>query len=199
MFTGIITDIGTVKDITHTTDAAIITIDASSALDDVAYGVSVSVDGVCLTVTEFDETQFKADVMAETLRLTTIGDLGVGSKVNLERAMPANGRVDGHIVQGHVDGTARVTAITPGERWSDFTFEIATETGRYLAPKGSIAINGTSLTLTEVEDIDGGVTRFGVSLIPTTLSETTLGELEVGTRVNIEVDVLAKYVERLVK
>ncbi|HLS04564.1 MAG TPA: riboflavin synthase [Actinomycetales bacterium] len=199
MFTGIITDIGTVTDIKHTTDAALITIEASSALEDAAFGVSISVDGVCLTVTEFTATQFTSDVMAETLRHTTIGDLKPGDRVNLERAMPANGRFDGHIVQGHVDGVATVTAVNPGERWTDYSFTMPTEIGRYLAPKGSVAIDGTSLTLTQVADQDAGQTSFGVSLIPTTLSETTLGTLAVGSRVNIEVDVIAKYVERLTK
>ena len=199
MFTGIITDIGTITDVTHTADAALITIAASSVLEDVAYGVSIAVDGVCLTVTEFTSEQFTADVMAETLRLTTIGNLKPGDRVNLERAMPASGRFDGHIVQGHVDGTAAVTAVNPGERWTDFSFTIPTDVGRYLALKGSIAINGTSLTLTEVADQADGTTKFGVSLIPTTLTETTLGDLQVGSQVNIEVDVIAKYVERLVK
>lgn len=203
MFTGIITDIGVVKDITHTNDAALITIGASTVLDDAAFGVSIAVDGVCLTVTEFSANQFTADIMAETLRLTTIGDLKVGDRVNLERALSASGRFDGHIVQGHVDGTATVTGIAPSARWTDFTFEISPHIGRYLASKGSIAINGTSLTLTEVTDtineLGREITRFGVSLIPTTLSETTLGDLNVGSSVNIEVDVLAKYVERLTK
>lgn len=199
MFTGIITDVGTVTDITHTADAAVITIAASSVLEDAAYGVSIAVDGVCLTVTEFTSQQFKADVMAETLRLTTIGDLKPGDPVNLERAMPASGRFDGHIVQGHVDSTAEVTAINAAEKWTDISFTIPTSVGRYLAPKGSVAINGTSLTLTEVTDQADGNTTFGVSLIPTTLAETTLGNLVVGSKANIEVDVIAKYVERLVK
>lgn len=199
MFTGIITDVGTITEVKHTQDAALITVAASSVLEDVAYGVSIAVDGVCLTVTEFTSEQFTADVMAETLRLTTIGNLQPGDRVNLERAMPASGRFDGHIVQGHVDGTAEVTAITPGDRWTDFAFTIPTRVGRYLAPKGSVAINGTSLTLTKVTDGPDANTKFGVSLIPTTLTETTLGDLQVGSQVNIEVDVIAKYVERLVK
>ena len=136
--------------------------------------------------------------MAETLRVSTIGNLKAGDRVNLERAMPASGRFDGHIVQGHVDGIAEVTAIKPAARWSEYSFTIPTAVGRYLVPKGSVAINGTSLTLTQVKDA-GDATAFGVSLIPTTLSETTLGSLEVGHKVNIEVDVIAKYVERLVK
>ncbi|HLR55767.1 MAG TPA: riboflavin synthase [Actinomycetales bacterium] len=199
MFTGIITDIGTVTDVRHTEDAALITLTASSALEGIAYGDSISVDGVCLTVTEFTAEDFTADVMAETLRVTTIGNLKAGDRVNLERAMPASGRFDGHIGQGHVDGTAEVTAIKPGERWSEYSFTIPTAVGRYLVPKGSVAINGTSLTLTQVKDAGDATTSFGVSLIPTTLSETTLGALEVGHKVNIEVDVIAKYVERLVK
>src|SRR5690625_425619 len=198
MFTGIITDIGTVTDVRHTEDAALITLTASSALEGIAYGDSISVDGVCLTVTEFTAEDFTADVMAETLRVSTIGNLKAGDRVNLERAMPASGRFDGHIVQGHVDGIAEVTAIKPAARWSEYSFTIPTAVGRYLVPKGSVAINGTSLTLTQVKDA-GDATAFGVSLIPTTLSETTLGSLEVGHKVNIEVDVIAKYVERLVK
>ncbi len=198
MFTGIITDIGTVTDVRNTDEAALITLTASSALEGIAYGDSISVDGVCLTVTEFTAEDFTADVMAETLRVSTIGNLKAGDRVNLERAMPASGRFDGHIVQGHVDGIAEVTAIKPAARWSEYSFTIPTAVGRYLVPKGSVAINGTSLTLTQVKDA-GDATAFGVSLIPTTLSETTLGSLEVGHKVNIEVDVIAKYVERLVK
>lgn len=203
MFTGIITEIGEVKDITHTRDAARLTIGATTVLSDASFGASIAVNGVCLTVAEYTSEQFTADVMAETLRLTTLGDLNIGGRVNLERALAADGRFDGHIVQGHVDGTAMVTAVNPGEKWTDFTFETGSSIGRYLASKGSVAINGTSLTLTDVNDLDDEVgakkTRFGVSLIPTTLSETTFSDLRIGSTVNIEVDVLAKYVERLVR
>src|SRR5690625_2392414 len=127
MCTVLTPDISTNTEVKHTQDAALITIAASSVLEDVAYGVSIAVDGVCLTVTEFTSEQFTADVMAETLRLTTIGNLKPGDRVNLERAMPASGRFDGHIVQGHVDGTAAGTAVNPGERWTDFSFTIPTD------------------------------------------------------------------------
>lgn len=197
MFTGIITDIGRVAAIEHLPDSARLTITAHSALRELTHGASIAVDGVCLTAADFSATYFVADVMAETLKHTTIGSYQVGTRVNLERALPATGRFDGHIVQGHVDGTAEVVAIEPGEKWTNYFFQLPRRLGHYLVNKGSIAINGTSLTLTTVTDQEDRVT-FGVSLIPTTLAETALSDLRVGTKVNIEVDVVAKYIERLV-
>lgn len=156
-------------------------------------GDSIAVDGVCLTVTDLpgDDT-FAVDVMPETLRHTSLGSLKVGSRVNIERAMPAGGRLDGHIVQGHVDGVGSLVKRVDGEKWVDLTFHIPTDLAKYVASKGSIAVSGTSLTVTHA-----GPDSFGVSLIPTTLEHTTLGELRVGDRVNLEVDIIAKYVERL--
>lgn len=156
-------------------------------------GDSIAVDGVCLTITDLpgDDT-FAVDVMPETLRHTSLGNLQVGSRVNIERAMPAGGRLDGHIVQGHVDGVGSLARRVDGEKWVDLTFTIPADLAKYVAAKGSIAVSGTSLTVTHV-----GPDNFGVSLIPTTLEHTTLGGLRVGDLVNLEVDIIAKYVERL--
>lgn len=156
-------------------------------------GDSIAVDGVCLTVTDLPGNDtFAVDVMPETLRHTALGRLEVGSPVNIERAMPTGGRLDGHIVQGHVDGVGHLSGRVDGDRWVDLTFQIPRELAKYVATKGSIAVSGTSLTVTHV-----GPDSFGVSLIPTTLEHTTLGGLKVGAPVNLEVDVIAKYVERL--
>lgn len=196
MFTGIVKAVGEVSVAQAIDGAARLRVHSPEIMPGVAHGDSIAVQGVCLTVAEHDAQSFTADVMAETLRNTTLGALQGGDRVNLERALPVTGRFDGHVVQGHVDGTATVTAITPGPRWTDITFEIDAAHGRYLARKGSVTIDGVSLTITDVADTDGG-TEFGVSLIPVTLAETTLGSLRTGDQVNIEIDVLAKYVERL--
>jgi riboflavin synthase len=156
-------------------------------------GQSVAVNGVCLTVTEVEGRVFRADVMRETLQLTTLGGLGVRAPVNLERAMRVDGRLGGHIVQGHVDGVGRLKAVKEGPDWHDHIYTVPPELARYIARKGSIAIDGVSLTVTWVGD-----DAFGVSLIPATLAGTTLGSLRLGDPVNLETDVIAKYVERLV-
>ncbi|WP_425953598.1 riboflavin synthase [Xylanimonas sp. McL0601] len=195
MFTGIVEELGRVRALDHGTDGrdAVLTIDATHTTQDVRHGASIAVDGVCLTVTTLDDDgSFTADVMPQTLRLTTLGTLRAGDPVNLERAVPAGGRLDGHIVQGHVDGTATLTSRRPGPRWDELTFDLPTHLHRYVAPQGSIALAGVSLTVTHVTD-----TGFGVALIPTTLAATTLGTLRPGDHVNVEVDVLAKYVERM--
>src|SRR5690606_18952637 len=155
-------------------------------------GDSVAVNGVCVTVIDPRPDGFTVDVMPETLRRSTLGELRPGQGVNLERALPAGGRLDGHIVQGHVDGVGTIASRTPGPRWDDVTITLSRDLARYVAEKGSIAVDGVSLTVTEAGD-----DSFGVSLIPTTLEVTTLGELRPGSRVNLEVDVIAKYVERL--
>jgi riboflavin synthase len=157
-------------------------------------GDSIAVNGVCLTVTEILGDTFKADVIAETLARTTLASTRPGAAVNLERAVRADGRLGGHIVQGHVDGVGRLMTRRHSESWDDLTFLVPGELAKYIAVKGSIAINGVSLTVTEVSD-----TGFGVSLIPTTLRMTNLGQLHPEEGVNIEVDVIAKYVDRLVK
>jgi riboflavin synthase len=163
---------------------------------DVAHGASIAVNGVCLTVVgqarDADGIALDFDVMSETLKRSVIGTLEPGDRVNLERAARVDGRLDGHIVQGHVDGTGVVLARTPGDEWESFRFGLPVELSRYVAEKGSIAVHGVSLTVTAVGD-----DWFEVGLIPETLRATNLGSRGVGDPVNLEVDVLAKYTERL--
>ncbi len=192
MFTGIVEQLGTVTGLERGEDSAVLRIEGPLVVADAVHGDSIAVNGVCLTVTGHDETSFTVDVMAETLRRSSLGSLEPGDRVNLERAMAADGRFGGHIVQGHVDGTAVITARRPGDRWETVDFSLDPHLARYVVEKGSITVDGVSLTVTAVSD-DG----FSVSLIPTTLELTTLGHKGVGDVVNIEVDVLAKYVERL--
>ncbi len=194
MFTGIVEERGTVRSLTQPQDGrdAVLTVDAPTVAADARHGASIAVNGVCLTVVEQSPGGFSADVMPQTLRLTALGDLRPGDPVNLERALPAAGRLDGHVVQGHVDGVATLTTRNPGPRWDELTFDLPEHLRRYVAPQGSIAVAGVSLTVTHVTD-----TGFGVALIPTTLDLTTLGQLRPGDRANIEVDVIAKYVERM--
>ena len=193
MFTGIIEEIGHVEKIESLPDAARIRVAASRVVSDADLGDSISVNGVCLTVTDFDDTGFTADVMKVTLDYTSLGTLSEGASVNLERAMSARGRFGGHVVQGHVDGTATLQDRVPSEHWEVFRFQLDDpELATYLVKKGSIAINGTSLTIAELAD---GL--FEVSLIPPTLEATMLGELQPGDKVNIECDVLAKYVRAM--
>jgi riboflavin synthase len=199
MFTGIVEETGRVVELAQFPDSARLTIATTLPLRESALGASVAVSGVCLTVVGYSPEGFVADVMAETLDRTTLGDLEPGAAVNLERALPAHGRLDGHIVQGHVDGTGRIVERTPGERWEVVRISMPAELAKYVARKGSIAIDGTSLTVVDVTDnAPDGTASFTVALIPETLSRTTLGQATVGTAVNLEVDVIAKYVERLV-
>lgn len=203
MFTGIVEETGSVAAVERGVDSQRLRIACSSVLEDVVHGASIAVNGVCLTVTEFDipgnaagmTPGFWADCMQVTLDYTAIGDLTVGDRVNLERATPAGGRLGGHIVQGHVDGTATLVSRTPGSEWEVLRFQLDDATlARYVAKKGSIAINGTSLTVADTSESEPW---FDVSLIPVTLTETVLGALALSDRVNIECDVLAKYTERL--
>jgi len=194
VFTGIVEERGQVVSVTPLGDSARLVIRAAIALSDAKLGDSISVNGVCLTVAERDDQTFAADVMAETLARTSLGSAIPGSDVNLERAMPANGRLGGHLVQGHVDGTGRILSIEPAEHWTLVRVAIPSDLARYVAVKGSITIDGVSLT---VVDVLGD--SFSVSLIPTTLRETTLGERKVDDIVNLEIDVIAKYVERLLE
>ena len=159
---------------------------------DAAPGASIAVNGICLTVVEHDADSFSVDVMAETLRRTCLGELTPGSPVNLERAVAVGDRLGGHLVQGHVDGTGTILARQPGDRWEVVTISLPGELARYVVEKGSITVDGVSLTIAGLDDAS-----FQVSLIPTTLALTTLGTKQVGEPVNLEVDVLAKYVERL--
>jgi len=199
MFTGIIEEIGTVLRIeygertaNHDTDARVV-VHGPLVTSDARLGDSIAVSGVCLTVTDLPgDGSFGADVMPESLRRTALGDLVEGGAVNLERALAVGGRYGGHVVQGHVDGVGTILRRTPGPRWDEVEIGLEPELARYVAEKGSIAVSGISLTVTHVTD-----ESFGVSLIPTTLEATTLGTLAPGERVNIEVDVLAKYTERL--
>ncbi len=198
MFTGIVEEVGTVEAIEDLGDAARLVIRGSLVTSDAAHGASIAVNGVCLTVTGLDDAgTFAADLMAETLRRSSLGALRVGSTVNLERAVRVDARLGGHIVQGHVDGVATLRSRTPGEHWDAVRFEIPRRLARFVVEKGSIAVDGVSLTVTAVSPPAEEESWFEVGLIPTTLELTTLGSAPVGTRVNIEVDVLAKYVERI--
>lgn len=192
MFTGIVEELGRVVALDAGADSARLTVAGPLVTSDAEHGDSIAVNGVCLTVVEHDSEQFTVDVMAETLDRSSLGTLRAGDPVNLERAMAASSRFGGHIVQGHVDGTTRILARTPGERWEVVQFGLPNALARYVVEKGSITVDGVSLTVSSVDDA-----TFSVSLIPTTLTLTTLGHKEVGDTVNLEVDVLAKYVERL--
>lgn len=192
MFTGIVEELGEIVAIEHGAESAVVTVRGPLVTEDAAPGASIAVNGVCLTVVEHDGETFSVDVMAETLNRSSLGSLQAGALVNLERAMSASARFGGHIVQGHVDGTARIVARLPGDRWEVVQFTLPPELSRYVVEKGSITLDGVSLTVSEVTD-----ETFSVSLIPTTLELTTLGHKVVGDAVNLEVDVIAKYVERL--
>ena len=194
MFTGIVEELGRVAAIQVLPDNAIrITIEGPTVLSDANLGDSICVNGVCLTVAEQSGDQFTADVMSETINRTTIGDLLAGSQVNLERPVTLATRLGGHLVQGHVDAVGTVSAREHSENWDVVTITPPKELLKYVVEKGSITIDGTSLTVSAVSD-----STFSVSLIPATLDKTTLGIRQIGDRVNLEVDVLAKYVEKLV-
>ncbi|MFI6497504.1 riboflavin synthase [Nonomuraea typhae] len=193
MFTGIIEEMGEIVALDTRGDSAVLSVRGPIVTSDARHGDSIAVNGVCLTVVGNDGDVFTVDVMKESLDRTSLGGLQKGDVVNLERAVRADQRLGGHIVQGHVDGTAVLLSREPGEAWDNLRFALPTELARYVAEKGSIAIDGISLTVTTVDD-----DSFGVSLIPTTLRLTNLGRRAAGERVNLEVDVIAKYVERLV-
>ena len=192
MFTGIVEELGTFAAIEEQGDALRLSISAATVLEDTRLGDSIAVNGCCLTVAERDGETFTADVMRETLDKTSLGALDVGSKVNLERAVTPQSRLGGHIVQGHVDGTGEIVARTPSEHWEVVEVSMPQDLARYLVNKGSVTVDGISLTVVEVRE-----SSFTVSLTPETLARTTLGHKEAGERVNLEVDVIAKYVERL--
>ena len=192
MFTGIVEELGWVSAVESGEDSARLRLRGPMVTSDARHGASIAVNGVCLTVVEHGGDEFSVDVMAETLRRSSLGALRPGDRVNLERAMPANGRFGGHVVQGHVDGIAEVHDRVPGDRWEVVRFSLPADLVRYVVEKGSITVDGVSLTVASVDDAG-----FTVSLIPTTLALTTLGHKGVGDLVNLEVDVLAKYVERL--
>jgi riboflavin synthase len=198
MFTGIVEELGTVRTIEHLPEAARLRIDGPLVVSDAAHGASIAVNGVCLTVVEHDATGFTADVMSQTLASSGLGSLQVGDRVNLERAVRADARLGGHVVQGHVDGVAQVLAIEPAEHWTLVRLALPQELSPYVVSKGSITIDGVSLTVSDVSAPHESPGWFSVSLIPTTQALTTLGRVREGESVNVEVDVLAKYVERIV-
>ncbi len=197
MFTGIVEELGEVVELRSHGDSAVLTVRAATVGADVTHGASIAVNGVCLTVVgdEPDATGHRRldfDVMAETLKRSVVGTFAPGERVNLERAVRADSRLDGHIVQGHVDGTGVLVARRPGDGWEAVRFSVPVDLARYVAEKGSIAVDGVSLTVTAVGD-----DWFEVGLIPETLRSTTLGTKQPGDPVNLETDVLARYAERL--
>ncbi len=194
MFTGIVEEQGMIVSVVDLVDSSRLTIQGPLATSDAAVGDSISVNGVCLTVVEVLGDAFTADVMRETLERSSLGKSAVGVPVNIERAVRIDSRLGGHIVQGHVDGTATVIAVEPAAHWTVVRFAFDRDLARYVVEKGSITVDGVSLTV-----VDVGAETFSVSLIPTTLEVTTLGLRSVGDVVNIEVDVIAKYVERLMQ
>lgn len=194
MFTGIIEELGVVKSIEKQNDALRITVEGPLVVSDIKRGDSIAVSGTCLTAVEHDDASFTADVMLETLKRTSLDGIKVGDSVNLERAMTAATRFGGHVVQGHVDGVGEIISREPSENWEWLRIRIPAELMKYVVLKGSITIDGVSLTVNEV-----GEDFIGLSLIPETLEKTTLGSKAVGAKVNIEADVMAKHIERLLE
>ena len=195
MFTGIVEELGEVLALEPQGDAVRLTLRGPLVVSDANHGDSISVNGCCLTVVESNTVTFTADVMQESLNRTSLGALRPGSRVNLERAVTADARLGGHIVQGHVDGTGVISRREPSDHWEVVTVSLPADLARYVVMKGSITVDGVSLTVSDL--VDGDEPTFSVSLIPTTLAMTTLGLKEPGDVVNLEVDIVAKYVERL--
>jgi riboflavin synthase len=193
MFTGLIADLGEITDVARSADGVVLTV-SSVLAGELSEGDSIAVNGVCLTATAVAEHHFSAEVMNETLRLSSLAEAGAGSPVNLELALRASDRLGGHVVQGHVDGIGRIASIVPDGFSRQVEISAPEDVLRYIVHKGSITVDGISLTVSALSD-----GSFTVSLIPETLERTNLGEAEVGTVVNLEVDVLAKYVERLMR
>ena len=194
MFTGIVEELGKVKAIDKLADAIRLTIEGPLVVSDLKRGDSIAVSGTCLTAVEHDANTFTADVMLETLRLTSLDGIAVGDPVNLERAMTAATRFGGHVVQGHVDGVGHIISREPSENWEVVHVQVPQQLMKYVVLKGSITIDGVSLTVNEV-----GPDFVGLSLIPETLKLTTLGSKQPGDKVNIEADVMAKHIERLLE
>ena len=192
MFTGIVEELGTVAEVVDQGDAVRLTVQAATVLEGTGLGDSISVNGCCLTVSELGDGRWTADLMQETLDKTSLRGVAPGDRVNLERAVTVDKRLGGHIVQGHVDGVGTVLGRTPSEHWEVVEIAMPETLSRYLVDKGSITVDGVSLTV-----VEAGTDRFTVSLIPETLTRTTLGTRQPGDRVNLEVDIIAKYVERL--
>jgi len=194
VFTGIVEELGTVVSIEPLSDAARLRVRGPLVTSDAVHGASIAVNGVCLTVVDHRDGEFTADVMHETLQRSSLGALTPGSRVNLERPVTLAARLGGHLVQGHVDGTGTIVERVPGEHWEIVRVALPDDLGRYVVEKGSITVDGVSLTVVEAER-----DSFTVSLIPTTLELTTLGHKNVGDPVNLEVDIVAKYVERMLE
>jgi len=194
MFTGLIAELGRITAIEKGESSAVFTVAAPALISQIALGDSVAVNGVCLTATSIAGESFTADVMVQTLAVTSLSQLAVGSPVNLELAALLNTRMGGHMVQGHVDGVATVVGLTPGEKWAQFDITVPEKLAKYIVNQGSICLDGVSLTVGEINDANNVVT---VWLIPETLERTNLAAKQPGDLINVEVDVLAKYVERL--
>jgi riboflavin synthase len=194
MFTGLIAELGSITAIEKSESSAVFTINAPQLISQISVGDSVAVNGVCLTATAISGTTFTADVMIQTLSLTSLSQVSVDSPVNLELAAQLNSRLGGHMVQGHVDGVAKVVGLTPGDKWAQFDITVPAHLAKYIVNQGSICLDGVSLTVGSIDDSNNVVT---VWLIPETLEATNLSGKSAGDLVNVEVDVLAKYVERL--
>jgi riboflavin synthase len=194
MFTGLISELGKVSVITKGESSAIFTINAPLLINEIKLGDSVAVNGVCLTATSITGTSFTADVMVQTLSLTSLSQVSVGSAVNLELAAQLNARMGGHMVSGHIDGVATVVGLTQGEKWLQFDIKVPENLSKYIVNQGSIALDGVSLTVGEINDAN----LVTVWLIPETLERTNLAAKQPGELVNVEVDLIAKYVERLI-
>jgi riboflavin synthase len=194
MFTGLISELGKVSAITKGESSAIFTINAPALISEIKLGDSVAVNGVCLTATSITGTSFTADVMVQTLSLTSLSQVSVGSAVNLELAAQLNARMGGHMVSGHIDGVATVVGLTQGEKWLQFDIKVPENLSKYIVNQGSIALDGVSLTVGEINDAN----LVTVWLIPETLDRTNLAAKQPGDLVNVEVDLIAKYVERLI-
>ena len=194
MFTGLIAELGSISAIEKNETSVVFTINAPGLISEIAVGDSVAVNGVCLTAISISGTTFSADVMVQTLSLTSLSQIIVGSPVNLELAAQLNTRMGGHMVQGHVDGLATVVALTPGDKWAQFDIAVPEQLSKYIVNQGSICLDGISLTVGKINDANHVLT---VWLIPETLQNTNLSTLRPGDLINVEVDVLAKYVERL--
>jgi len=195
MFTGLVTELGSITEITRGESSAVFTIHAPASVADLAVGGSIAVNGVCLTATSISADSFTADVMVQTLNLTSLSQVTVGSRVNLELAAKMDMRMGGHIVQGHVDGVATLLQLVPGEKWAQCDVVLPAELMKYVVAQGSITLDGVSLTVGSLED---GANVVTVWLIPETLAKTNLGSKKPGDLLNVEVDILAKYVERLI-
>jgi riboflavin synthase len=197
MFTGIVEEVGEVTAVAPSGDGVRLTVHAPKAVSDAGHGDSISVSGVCLTVVDQGDDGFTADVMKQTLDMSTLAGVAAGRRVNLERATMAHGRLGGHIVQGHIDGTGEIIEVRPGAQWRVIRISLPRHLAPLVVDKGSIAVDGVSLTVSAVSTADADAQWFEISLIPETLVATTLGERGAGERVNLETDILARHVQRL--